>query len=133
MTARGSIGAMRHTHLILHPDASRVLVRPFRQDALRELKIVARVVSLSQEEAKARLAEVLSDFEERHRNAREIFLEQFESVRAHLLTNEVLSEEKTLLIGSYFIQEYSFESAALFNPSLVSHFDQSGVPPGSLR
>src|ERR1035438_7733735 len=66
MTSHGSIGVIRHAHLILRPDASRVLFRPFRQDSLRELKIVARVMSLSEEEAKIRLTEVLSDFEERH-------------------------------------------------------------------
>jgi hypothetical protein len=44
-----------------------------------------------------------------------------------------LSEERRLLIGSYFLAEYSLESAALFNPSIVPHPDQSGLPPGALR
>ena len=133
MTVQGSIGAIRHAHLILRPDASRVLFRPFRQDSLRELKIVARVMSLSEEEAKARLADVVSDFEERHQRASAFFLEQFEAARSHLPTDEPLSDERKLLIGAYFTQEYSLESAALFNPSLVPHWDQLGVRAGSLR
>ena len=35
-----------------------------------------------------------------------------------------------MLIGSYFTQEYALESAALFNPSMVWHPDQSGLPSG---
>jgi predicted GH43/DUF377 family glycosyl hydrolase len=133
MTVEGSIGAIRHAHLVLRPDASRVLFRPFRLDALRELKVVARVAALSEAQVNVRIAEVLSDFEERHSKARAFFLEQFEAVRERLLTDEPLSGERQLLIGAYFTQEYALESAALFNPSLVPHWDQSGLAPDSLR
>jgi hypothetical protein len=133
MTMQGPIGAIRRVDLVLRPDASRVLFRPFRQDSMRELKIVARVMSLSEEEVKSRLAEVLSDFEERHQEARAFFLEQFDDSRSHLLTDEPLSDERRLLIGAYFTQEYSLESAALFNPSLVPHWDQSGLSANALR
>jgi len=44
-----------------------------------------------------------------------------------------VSDERALLIGSYFLSEYSIESAALFNPSIVPHPDQSDLPAGSLR
>jgi predicted GH43/DUF377 family glycosyl hydrolase len=44
-----------------------------------------------------------------------------------------LSEEKKLLIGSYFSMEYSTESAAFFNPSMVESPDQSGLEKGSKR
>ena len=49
------------------------------------------------------------------------------------MADEELSEQRRLLIGSYFLAEYSLESAALFNPSIVPHPDQSGLPPGALR
>ena len=100
---------------------------------MRELKIVARVVSLSESETEARLAEVLSDFEERHQKARAFYLEQFEAASSRLPTDRPLSDARKLLIGAYFTQEYSFESAALSNPSLVPHWDQSGLPADSLR
>ena len=43
-----------------------------------------------------------------------------------------MSEERKLLLDGYFTHEYSLE-AALFNPSMAPHPDQSGVAPGSLR
>ena len=49
------------------------------------------------------------------------------------LTDQELSEQRRLLIGSYFLAEYSLESAALFNPSIVPHPDQTGLPSGALR
>lgn len=133
LTVPGSVGTIRHSHLMLRPDPSRVLFRPFRLESLRELKIVARILALTEEETKSCLAEVLTDFEERHQKARAFYREQFEAARTPLLTDELLSDERKLLIGAYFTQEYSLESAALFNPSLVPHWDQSDVPPGSLR
>jgi predicted GH43/DUF377 family glycosyl hydrolase len=54
-------------------------------------------------------------------------------MKMYLLTDQSLSDEKKLLIGAYFTQEYSLESAALFNPSIVWHPDQSDVPEGSRR
>ena len=37
------------------------------------------------------------------------------------------------LVGAYFLNEYSFEAAALFNPSIVAHPDQIGRAAGELR
>ncbi|MGA3019491.1 MAG: glycoside hydrolase family 130 protein, partial [Bryobacteraceae bacterium] len=61
------------------------------------------------------------------------FLERFEQVRKLLSLNGKLSEPRKLLIGSYFTSEFSLESAALFNPSIVPHLDQSRVPRNGLR
>ena len=38
-----------------------------------------------------------------------------------------------MLIGSYFLAEYSLEAAALFNPSIVPHPDQTGVAADAVR
>src|SRR3974377_958989 len=54
-------------------------------------------------------------------------------MRSHLLTDQPLRENRRLLMGAYFTQEYALESAALFNPSMVWHPDQSGLEPGSRR
>jgi predicted GH43/DUF377 family glycosyl hydrolase len=43
------------------------------------------------------------------------------------------TQEQRRLIGAYFLHEYSFEAAALFNPSIVAHPDQSGAPAGGRR
>src|SRR5450631_1106526 len=99
MAFQGSIGAIRQAHLILRPDASRVLLRPFRLDSLREIKLVARILSLSEQDVQIRVGSILSDFDGRETEVRAFFHEQFEAVRSRLLTDEPLSEERQLLIG----------------------------------
>ena len=79
------------------------------------------------------LDEVSAEFSQRHQQIRRLFLERFEQVRESMLADEEVSEPRRLLIGSYFLAEYSLESAALFNPSIVPHPDQTGLPPGALR
>jgi predicted GH43/DUF377 family glycosyl hydrolase len=73
-----------------------------------------------------------AEFSRRHQHIHKSFLERFEQVRDLVMTDEVISEQRQLLIGSYFVCEYSLESAALFNPSIVPHPDQSDLPPGAL-
>ena len=75
----------------------------------------------------------MREFRDRHQKTRQFFLQRFEQIRSHLLTDQPLSENRKLLIGAYFTQEYALESAALFNPSMVWHPDQSGLPEGSRR
>jgi predicted GH43/DUF377 family glycosyl hydrolase len=79
------------------------------------------------------LDEVSAEFSQRHQQIHKLFLERFEEVRELLLTDEELSEQRRLLIGSYFLAEYSLESATLFNPSIVPHPDQTALPSGALR
>ena len=125
---------IRRTGTILKPDASRVLLRPLIfPNEQRSLKIIARIMLLSESEVFALLKEVLAEFSERHQQIRNLFLARFERVKNFLVTDREISEERKLLIGSHFIQEYSLESAALFNPSIVPHPDQSDLPPGALR
>jgi predicted GH43/DUF377 family glycosyl hydrolase len=63
----------------------------------------------------------------------EFFLRRFEQNQRYLITDQALSENQRLLIGAYFTQEYSLEFAALFNPSMVWHPDQSDLPDGDRR
>jgi len=124
---------VRRTATILKPDQSRVLLRPFMPgDAQRAERIVGRVMALPEEQVGPLLDEVSAEFSERHPQIRKLFLERFEQVRA-LLAGEEMSEQRRLLIGSYFLAEYSLESAALFNPSIVPHPDQTGLATGALR
>ena len=57
-------------------------------------------------------------------------MERFEQIQRDAVDGREASEQRRLLIGSYFLAEYSLESAALFNPSIVPHPDQTGLPPG---
>lgn len=119
---------------ILKPDNSRVLLRPFSPgDTQRVSRIIARIMSLPEDRVGPLLGEVFAEFSPRHQQLRKLFLERFEQLRELLLTDEEISEQRRLLIGSYFLAEYSLESAALFNPSIVPHPDQSDVPAGALR
>src|SRR5438876_3506880 len=125
---------VKRTTTILKPDQSRVLLRPFAPGEPERMgRIIARIMSLPEDQVGLVLDEVSAEFSQRHQQIRELFLERFEQVRELLLTNGELSEQRRLLIGSYFLAEYSLESAALFNPSIVPHPDQTDLPPGALR
>jgi predicted GH43/DUF377 family glycosyl hydrolase len=125
---------LKRTATILQPDQSRVLLRPFSPGEPEQVgRIIARIMSLPEEQVGALLDGVSAEFSQRHQEIRKVFLERFEQVRESLQTDEELSEQRRLLIGSYFLAEYSLESAALFNPSIVPHPDQTDLPPGALR
>ena len=118
----------------LYPDRSRVLMRPFypvRDEIAR--RIIGRINELSDEEADRLLDQVLGEFEDRHEQVEEIFRNRFTQVCRSLDYKGEIPPERRALIGSYFSHEYSPESAALFNPSIVPHPDQAGLPEGTLR
>jgi predicted GH43/DUF377 family glycosyl hydrolase len=125
---------IRRTSLILRPDPSRVLLRPFSPgDAQRTGRIIERILTIPEERVAPLLAEICAEFCRRHQNICGLFLERFERVRETFQTDQDLSEQRRQLIGSYFLAEYSLEAAALFNPSIVPHPDQTGLPAGALR
>lgn len=137
-------GKIRRLSATLSPDPRRVLLRPFipmlvvkpmaaPEPNARVLNLFARVMMLDEAAAAAQLEQVLAEFDGRHLNIRDIFLERFEQVRPHLPTDRPLSQQRRLLLGSYFTNEYAIEAAALFNPSIVPHPDQTGAGPGELR
>jgi predicted GH43/DUF377 family glycosyl hydrolase len=133
MTATDRVGVER-TGILLRPNNARVLYRPFEPpNRERAMKIVARVMELGEQAVELQLAAVLSEFHGRHQRLQQFFSDRFEAVRHHLLTDRALTESRRQLIGAYFTQEYALESAALFNPSIVWHTDQTGVPEGSRR
>jgi predicted GH43/DUF377 family glycosyl hydrolase len=120
--------------LVLHPDHTRVLARPFHLSSRqRAATIGALVMALPDGEVLALLEQVEAEFRDRHVKIREFLKRRFEQVQPLLRSGPGLSEERQLLLGAYFTHEYSLEAAALFNPSIVPHPDQSDLPPGSLR
>jgi predicted GH43/DUF377 family glycosyl hydrolase len=129
--------------LYLRPDPARVIVRPFKPtteprdlnptDKTRANHIVERVLNLDPQAAAGQLADVLENFDGRHRNLLETFERRADEMEDALLAHCKFSEVQRQLIGAYFMHEYSFEASALFNPSIVPHPDQSGIPMGSLR
>ena len=124
----------KDTGIILEPDNRRVIARPhipFNESRVE--RIIARVLALDEAEARKELRNVHARFAHRHRGFEALLERQFEMVRRYLPSDVLPSPERRRLIGSFFLAEYAFESAALFNPSIVSHPDQSGLPAGSLR
>src|SRR5437763_2884486 len=125
---------LKRTSIVLRPDQSRVLLRPFSPgDAQRVRGIVARILSLPDNQVGFLLDEVSTEFSKRHEQIHKLFRQRFDQIRDLLLNDEEISEQRQLLIGSYFLAEYSLESAALFNPSIIPHPDQTGLPTGALR
>lgn len=129
--------------LYLRPDPARVVVRPFKPateprdlnpiDKTRANHIVHRVLALDPETTASQLADVLENFEGRHRNLLETFGARADEMEDAFATHAVFTNVQRQLIGAYFMHEYSFEASALFNPSIVSHPDQSGAPEGGRR
>ncbi|MDD4736782.1 MAG: glycoside hydrolase family 130 protein [Kiritimatiellae bacterium] len=121
-------------NLVLRPDPARVLLRPFlRTDDARAKRICESVIALPEEEVQRLWEQVQTEFGQRHERIDEFLQRRFEQIRLYLPGGEGLSRERRLLLGSYFSHEYSLEAAALFNPSMVPHPDQSGLPEGALR
>jgi predicted GH43/DUF377 family glycosyl hydrolase len=125
----------------LHADPSRVVLRPFHLgwqgpggSGARARKLVADVLSLSSEEAEEEYARVLHDFEERHWQTEQLFEERYRQMEAVLhFDGAGLSIRRKRLIGAYFCHEYTYAAAALMNPSVVPHPDQSGMTEGAVR
>ena len=121
-------------NIVLKPSHDRVIIRSFiPSNEERIYRIIARIISLSEDQVAEMLKKVLREFEDRHQNIQKVLLNHFEKVKNWLITDLPISIERKILIGSYFTQEYSIESAALFNPSIIPHPDQSDIQEGSIR
>ena len=125
----------------LKPDPSRTVVRPFSFGypgafadgrTPRPIAVIDRLVSLDGE-MRTRMRELLmASMGERHRNVEGVLRRRYEEVREEI-GNPPADDCLQLLIGAYFSQEYAFESAALFNPSIVHLHDQPARTPGAIR
>jgi len=121
----------------IYPNSKRVITRFFDHKEMKAKSIIKKILDMSEDEADSALNQVLREFAKRHRNITKIFLMNFAKtlhyVNEIVDDHEKMSTSKRLLIGSYFTMEYSIESAALFNPSVVEHPDQSGLEVGQKR
>ncbi|MCG8404083.1 MAG: glycoside hydrolase family 130 protein [Phycisphaerales bacterium] len=122
------------TPLKLTANPKRVLARLFLPgDPARVKKTIDRVLSMNASMIEARLDRIMTNFASRHRQVEDIFLTHFREVAGEVDEETALSDQQQLLIGAYFTMEYSLESVALFNPSMVPHPDQNGLRPGETR
>ena len=120
--------------LQLNPDPTRVISRLFRPgDLQRSRDIFARVEAFSADEVARLLANLKRDFDHQHRDLLGVFAENYEEIRAMIAAPTAKSRDRQLLFGAYFTMDYSLESVALFNPSIVPAIIQDNVPQGSIR
>ena len=132
-----------HDPLKLTADPARVVVRPFHIPIEaksstggpgRVRRIVNAVLALSPAEAEAELDLVLRDFEARHWQTRNVFDVRYAALEQALkLDGSAIPHVKRQLIGAYFCHEYSYAAAALMNPSIVAHPDQTGLTGDAVR
>lgn len=119
-------------------DPKRVIARFFFPGpASRVEAILQIVIEMPEEAARLTLSQCLRDFSFRHRNISRVFQKNFDRIRnimnSRIVDLNLLSSYKKLLVGAYFTSEYSIESAAFFNPSMVEDPDQSGLQEGEKR
>jgi predicted GH43/DUF377 family glycosyl hydrolase len=137
-TAETGSLSVRHLEERLTADPARVVIRPFHlapgASSPRTRRIVNDVLALSSDACETELRLVNHDFANRHWQTREVYLSRFAHVAAELgLDPAAMSEPQRELIGACFCHEYSYAAAALMNPSVVPHVDQSGLGPGDVR
>ncbi len=127
--------------LRLNADPAKVVVRPFhlawqssRSDPGRARRLVDQVLTLSDVEIGRVLQQVMKNFEQRHWQTRKVFERRFVEIAKLLdLSSTGIGDKRKQLIGAYFCQEYSYAAAALMNPSVVPHPDQSGLDQHTVR
>jgi predicted GH43/DUF377 family glycosyl hydrolase len=95
--------------------------------------VLRRILALDEDGVRAALDDVLVRFDRRHRDLVGTFRRHARELSDRLDPGRDLSDARILLLGAAFTSEYTIEGAALCNPSIVEHPDQSGVAPGSLR
>ncbi len=122
------------------PDPTRVITKPFApggdlsvDERSRVAHILSRILALPESEVKATLSTTQERFDSRHVDLQSVFEANFAAIARHVGHATELSAERRRLIGAYFTQEYSLESAALSNPSIVPAPDQEGLAPGEQR
>ena len=136
-----SAQALRIHDLRLHADPGRVVLRPFHlgwqsknAPGGRAQKLVDDILSLSDEQAEVEYERVRKDFAERHWQTEQLFQQRFAEVRENLARDVGdLSPTRQRLIGAFFCHEYTYAAAALMNPSIIPHPDQSGMSEDACR
>ncbi len=125
---------VRRTGIVLKPDQTKVIFKPFEPgNKTRIVKIIDRILKLTEDEVTHEIEQVNILYSSRHKRKKQFFLKRFEYVKKYHPDVNNVSEDRKLLIGSYFTNEYSLECTALFNPSMVWHPDQSNMPSDKKR
>lgn len=124
---------VRRSGSYLRPDNSRMLLRPFHPGSDQPARdTIQRILAMPESAAEVELRRVMAHFSHEHADIDAVFIDRCRQL-SHLLPTAPPSHGQSLLIGAYFMREYSLQLAALFNPSIVPHPDQAGVPADAVR
>ncbi|KIA88951.1 glycoside hydrolase family 130 protein [Kaistella jeonii] len=119
------------------PDSSRVIARYFMNGEAETKDTIALVFAMSENEVHVALNQTLREFAYRHRHITRLFMNHYHNAKGIIDQMQInvdgISEERKLLIGSYLTMEYSLESTAFFNPSIIPDVDQTYLEEGEMR
>ena len=139
MTSLSALSVERSSQRQL-ADPSRVIARlfvpgneGFEHQESRAGAVLARILALDEDAVLSSLDDVITRFDRRHRDLVGTFRRHALELADRLRTADQWSEPRMLLLGATFTSEYAIEGAALCNPSIVAHPDQTGMAAGSLR
>lgn len=129
--------SIKRSPVKVYPDPKRVIARFFFSQDERAKELINKVMLLSNAEVFSIISPLLQEYSKRHRNITKILNRHCDKVKRlfdemGMDFNELMPYRK-LLIGSYFTHEYSIESAAFFNPSIIEDPDQTEVVEGEKR
>ncbi len=111
---------IKKQRLILKPDSQRVVGQFFDPgNAERMHKIARRIAGLTDQQVQELLHLVNREFGKRHRDFKNMITEHFSKIVRIFPEYDLITADRKMLIGAYFSKEYSFESSALMNPSMV--------------
>jgi predicted GH43/DUF377 family glycosyl hydrolase len=131
-----------HSSVQLRPDASRTILKPFYPDypepfadtdCPRVRRIVERVMHLAPEQLSIEFDQMVGSLLDRHCEVEEGLFRRYREIRERIPQAVQATYEQRLVLGAYFSAEYSFQAAALFNPSMVRHPDQDRIEAGQVR
>src|SRR4051812_10024313 len=121
----------------INPDPKRVIARFFFNGNDRAKEVIQRVMSISEDVAFGIVSPLLQEYSKRHRNITRALNRHCSKLKPLFeelnIDYDTITVYRKLLIGSYFTHEYSIESAAFFNPSIVEDPDQTELEDGQRR
>ncbi|PWG78869.1 glycoside hydrolase family 130 protein [Pararcticibacter amylolyticus] len=121
----------------VYPDSKRVIARFFFNGEERAKDVIQRVMAINEEDVFGLISPILQEYSKRHRNITRVLHKHCSKLK-YLFDDlgidfDEVKPYRRLLLGSYFTHEYSIESAAFFNPSIVEDPDQTDLEEGEKR
>ena len=119
---------------IFNSKKSRVITRQHIPNSIKRIRnVINMVLNLPENEVEKIYNSVIDEFSARHRRFEDILEKHYKQIEHFIPQKSTLTLERRLLLGSYFTKEYSVESVALFNPSIVLHVNQDGLNSNEVR